>query len=197
MRNLMLTLALMAPLAHATPPFNVPPPFQDGGASNATAESSADSRATSVSGSNSAATGGVGVGVGTGGSASVTAGSDVDLTTGGVTVVTESGDYPAAGAAGIMTVSCQEGASGQSFSGGAASVMESAMCQSLKMAEVHKGYWQMYGEMGDEARAANHKRLMDKYLKEASDAADFVYYPKVIGSTFLSILPIGLLFLLL
>jgi len=96
-----------------------------------------------------------------------------------------------------MTVSCQEGASGQSFSGGAASVMESAMCQSLKLAEVHKGYWTMYGEMGDEARAANHKRLMEKYLEEASDAADFVYYPKVIGSTFLSILPIGLLFLLL
>lgn len=115
-------------------------------------------------------------------------------------VVDNTTNYPkpaASSAAGVFPQSCQEGASGQSYSGGAATVFESAMCQSLKMAEVHQRYWVMYSEMDMPEQAAMHKKLMDKYVAEAGDSADLLYYPKQIGSFFLSILPVGLLFLLL
>ena len=71
------------------------------------------------------------------------------------------------------------------------------MCQSLKMGEVHERYWKMYTEMGDVNQAEMHKQLMMKYIAEAGDAADVTYYPKIIGSTFLSILPVGLIAFLL
>lgn len=127
------------------------------------------------------------------------ANSSIDITTGG-TQVNTTHNYPkdaAHSAAGVFPQSCQEGASGQSYSGGASSVFESAMCQSLKMAEVHQKYWVMYTEMGDVNQAAMHKELMDKYVAKASSAAESMYYPKQFGSFFLSILPVGLLFLVL
>lgn len=128
------------------------------------------------------------------------ANSSTNITTGGVVLnSSQSNNYEkdaAHSAAGVFPTACQEGASGQSYSGGASSVFESAMCQSLKMAEVHQNYWKMYSEMGDTNQAEMHKKLMDEYIVQAGDSADLLYYPKQIGSFFLSILPIGLLFLL-
>lgn len=136
-------------------------------------------------------------------SSNVEAGSsadaNIDITTGG-TQVNTANNYPkdaAHSAAGVFPQSCQEGASGQSYSGGASSVFESAMCQSLKMAEVHQKYWVMYTEMGDVNQADMHKKLMDKYVAKASSAAESMYYPKQVGTFFLSILPIGLIAFLL
>ena len=135
------------------------------------------------------------------GDSGASADSSIDITTGG-TQVNSAYNYPkdaAHSAAGVFPQSCQEGASGQSYSGGASSVFESAMCQSLKMAEVHQKYWVMYTEMGAgySSQAAMHKKLMDKYVAKASSAAESMYYPKQFGTFFLSILPVGLLFLLL
>lgn len=120
------------------------------------------------------------------------------VTTGG-TSVDASNDYEEAAhsAASVFPQSCQEGTSGQNTSAGASTVFESAMCQSLKMAEVHQGYWKMYTEMGDTEQAAMHKKYMDEYVAKASESADFHYYPKNVGSFFLEILPIGLIVLFL
>ena len=93
--------------------------------------------------------------------------------------------------------SCQEGASGSTVSAGGSTVFESAMCQNLKMAEVHQQYWKMYSDIADTEQAAMHKKLMDKYVAKASESADFHYYPKNIGSFFLEILPVGLIALFL
>ena len=133
------------------------------------------------------------------GDSGASADSSIDITTGGTQVNTAYKYHKDAAnsAAGVFPQSCQEGASGQSYSGGASSVFESAMCQSLKMAEVHQKYWVMYTEMGDVNQADMHKKLMDKYVAKASDAAEFMYYPKQVGTFFLSILPIGLIAFLL
>lgn len=133
------------------------------------------------------------------GDSGASADASIDITTGG-TQVNTANNYPkdsAHSAAGVFPQSCQEGASGQSYSGGASSVFESAMCQSLKMAEVHQKYWVMYTEMGDVNQAAMHKKLMDENIAKASAAAESMYYPKQVGTFFLSILPVGLLFLVI
>lgn len=177
----------------AEPPFDVPPGQQNNGNgdvvnTNTNTNNNANINS-NTSNSTSSANGG------SGGSSA----SNIGISTGGV-VVNQSTDMPkdaAHSAAHIYAQSCQEGASGQSYSGGAASVMESAMCQSLKMAQVHQGYWKMYSDMGDTNQADMHKQLMDKYIAEASDSADITYWPKTVGSVFLSLLPIGLLFLLI
>jgi len=124
--------------------------------------------------------------------------STIEVVTGGTNVNANS-DYEEAAhsAASVFPQSCQEGTSGQNTSSGASTVFESAMCQSLKMAEVHQGYWKMYTEMGDTEQAAMHKKYMDEYVAKASESADFHYYPKNVGSFFLEILPIGLIALFL
>lgn len=202
---LVATMMLLAGIAFAAPPDFTPPGHQnDGGDSHAQASANSNSQAIGV---------GIGVG-GDGGRASAHAvgnggeGGNAVAKTGSssstsniatdtdVNVITDNPKPAASGAAAVFPQTCQEGASGQSYSGGASSVFESSMCQSLRMAEVHQGYWKMYTEMGDLNQAAMHKQLMDRYVAEASDSADITYWPKTVGSTFLSILPVGLLFLL-
>ena len=221
MKYLMLVLVMLSSMAFATPPG-----LDKGGDSNADAKSTSvsnagaqsaaaagaisgsisnatggDARATGGTAiSNSKADGGTGIGIGVGGdggnakavSGGSTSGAEVTTT-----VVTNSARNAGSSAASVYGVQCQEGSSGQTFSGGASTITESAMCQSLKMGEVHERYWKMYTEMGDVNQAEMHKQLMMKYIAEAGDAADVTYYPKIIGSTFLSILPVGLIAFLL
>ena len=173
-----------------------------GSVSNATGGDARATGGTAVS--NSKADGGTGIGIGVGGdggnakaySEGSTSGAQADSTI-TTTVVTNSARNAGSSAASVYGVQCQEGGSGQTFSGGASTITESAMCQSLKMGEVHERYWKMYAEMGDVNQAEMHKQLMMKYIAEAGDAADVTYYPKIIGSTFLSILPVGLIAFLL
>lgn len=225
MKYLMLVLVMLSSMAFATPPGldkggDSNADAKSTSISTAGAQSAAaagaisgslsnatggDARATGGTAiSNSKADGGTGVGIGVGGdggnakavSGGSTSGAQADSTI-TTSVVTNSARNAGSSAAAVYGVQCQEGGSGQTFSGGASTITESAMCQSLKMGEVHERYWKMYAEMGDVNQAEMHKQLMMKYIAEAGDAADVTYYPKVIGSTFLSLLPVGLIAFLL
>lgn len=97
------------------------------------------------------------------------------------------------GAAPLMLSGCQEGASGQGYSAGATAAFESAVCQSLRMAETYQKIAIFYMEQGDTEKAAQYLGLMNEAIADAGDSADFTYYSKTAGSTAAGILPVGAL----
>ena len=103
----------------------------------------------------------------------------------------------AAPSASLMLNSCQEGVSGSSYGAGVASGFESPTCMSLRSAEVNQKLWLFYESRGDMNQAKMHHSRMESALADAEWAADVTYYPKTVGSVFVSVLPVGLLFLLL
>lgn len=98
--------------------------------------------------------------------------------------------------ASLMLNSCQEGATGQSFSGGAASGFESPTCTALRSADANQKLWLLYEARGDMAQAKMHHDRMEAAMADADEAQNLLHYPKTVGSAFVSVLPVGLLFLL-
>lgn len=120
---------------------------------------------------------------------------------GSVTTITSSTvanvpDPAAFSPASIILNGCQEGMSGQSTSAGAGIGFESAPCVALRQASEHQKLMLWYEARGDKNSAALHHRHMMHYVSQADQSADVTHYPKVIGSTLTSLLPLGLIFLL-
>lgn len=97
--------------------------------------------------------------------------------------------------AAIMLSGCQEGASGTGAQGALAGAIESPTCVALRQAQAHQQLYTFYKERGDSKTAARHMRLMEEYVTAADVSADVTKWPKTIGSTVMSLLPIGLFFL--
>lgn len=97
--------------------------------------------------------------------------------------------------AAIMLSGCQEGASGTGAQGALAGAIESPTCVALRQAQAHQQLYTFYTERGDSKTAARHMRLMEEYVTAADVSADVTKWPKTVGSTVMSILPLGLFFL--
>jgi hypothetical protein len=97
--------------------------------------------------------------------------------------------------AAIMLSGCQEGASGTGAQGALAGAIESPTCVALRQAQAHQQLYTFYKERGDSKTAARHMRLMEEYVTAADVSADVTKWPKTVGSTVMSLLPIGLFFL--
>lgn len=97
--------------------------------------------------------------------------------------------------AAIMLSGCQEGASGTGAQGALAGAIESPTCVALRQAQAHQQLYTFYVQRGDMKTAARHMRLMEEYVTAADVSADVTKWPKTVGSTVMSLLPIGLFFL--
>lgn len=122
-------------------------------------------------------------------------GSESSLTLNSVNVVPRQ-HYPASQAASLLLQTCQDGASASSVSRGMSFGTDSAQCAAIRQAAVHLELYEKYKAVGMKAEATRQWNLASAYIDKADMSADVGHYPKIIGGTITSLLPVALLFVL-
>lgn len=105
-------------------------------------------------------------------------------------------DFPASSPAAIMIQSCMEAASATSMSRALSFGTDSAQCAAIRQAAVHMELHDRYAAMGMKDSAVREWDKAMKFVITADEAANVGHYPKVIGGTVTSLLPVAVLFVL-